>query len=419
MSIGYACLTIGVPDTGLSSCTLKNATPNRLRRLIASNLSSLDQMIEYNKKNRIGLFRISSDIIPFGSHPVNTLDWKKEFANELSLLGNKIKESGIRVSMHPGQYTVLNSPNPEVVARAVEDLLYHAGFLDALQADDTCKIILHVGGVYHNKAQAMERFIKQYQMLPYEIKKRLIIENDEDNYNISEVLTLSGLTGAPVVFDNLHHKLHLPIEEAPEEEWIRRCADTWSPKDGVQKIHYSQQRPMASAGSHSETILLSEFAEFYEKLPDRKPDIMLEVKDKNLSAVKCSMGVLRNASAVELEAEWARYKYYVLSKSAPAYQAIRELLKNKKERVAREFYDIIEQASLLSENKGAEINAAQHVWGYLSKDAKEAEKRRYQKLQTEYEQGLSSIDPMKRFLLKAARERNQEYLLQSLYFYIC
>ncbi|MFA6668942.1 MAG: hypothetical protein WCS14_05540, partial [Candidatus Methanomethylophilaceae archaeon] len=148
MRIGYACLTVGVPGTRFRTCTARNATPDVLSELIGSNLRSLDNILDYNIKNGIELFRISSDIIPFGSHPVNTLRWWDDFGEELRSIGNKAIYNGIRLSMHPGQYTVLNSPDEDVVKRAGEDLMYHSRFLDAVGAGPECKIILHIGGVY-------------------------------------------------------------------------------------------------------------------------------------------------------------------------------------------------------------------------------------------------------------------------------
>ncbi len=122
MNIGYACLTIGVPDTNYKNCMLKNANEEKLLELIAYNLNSLENVIDYNIKNNIKLFRISSDIIPFGSNPINNIKWWKVFSYKLSNIGEKIKNSGMRVSMHPGQYTVLNSPKEEVVKKAIKDL---------------------------------------------------------------------------------------------------------------------------------------------------------------------------------------------------------------------------------------------------------------------------------------------------------
>lgn len=287
MSIGYACITLGAENVKLSRCTLKNASEDSLRKIINKNLEALFNIIDYNIENEIKLFRISSDIIPFGSHKVNTLNWQEEFKDKLLAIGKKIKASNMRVSMHPGQYTVLNSINDDVVKNAVRDLEYHASFLDALKVDSKNKIVLHIGGVYGDKKKASENFIKNYFKLPEKIKKRLIIENDDRSYNIEDVLNISKEISIPVVFDNLHNKLNPSPRKLSESEWISICGETWKKEDGRQKIHYSQQKNGATVGAHSDTIDVNEFSEFYNSLKDKDIDIMLEVKDKNISAVKC------------------------------------------------------------------------------------------------------------------------------------
>ena len=151
MSIGYACLTIGVQNTNLKSCIAKNVDEEKLLDLISNNLNSLENIIEYNIKNNIKLFRISSDLIPFGSSKINSIPWEKIFLSKFGEIGDKIKTSGMRVSMHPGQYTVINSPNIEVVNRAIDDLNYHTKVLDSLGVGSEHKIVLHIGGVYNDK----------------------------------------------------------------------------------------------------------------------------------------------------------------------------------------------------------------------------------------------------------------------------
>ena len=179
MRIGYASQTVGIPGVKFKTTKLKNTTDEKLIELIHSNLHSLDLIFDYNIENNIQMFRISSDIIPFGSHEANKLKWWELFQEKLAALGKKAQDNDIRLSMHPGQYTVLNSPNIDVVHRAAADLLYHTRFLDAMNLDESHKIILHVGGVYGDKKSAMERFIENYKQLDERIHKRLIIENDD------------------------------------------------------------------------------------------------------------------------------------------------------------------------------------------------------------------------------------------------
>ena len=155
MSIGYACLNIGTPDTNIRSIMQRNATSEKLMEVTAHNLAALEKIIDYNRKNNIQLFRISSDLIPFGSSPVNTLAWPEIHKEAFDRIGSKIRKSGMRVSLHPGQYTVLNSPTEDVVERAITDLVYHDKILIALGADQTNKIVLHVGGIYGIKKKLL------------------------------------------------------------------------------------------------------------------------------------------------------------------------------------------------------------------------------------------------------------------------
>jgi UV DNA damage endonuclease len=312
MSIGYACLTIGVPGTNLSRCILRNATELNLRKIITANLLALEAMIDYNIENHIRLFRISSDIIPFASHPVNNILWWEDYKDLFLRIGKKIRNGRVRVSMHPGQYTVINSSDEKVVCNAIRELEYHNRFLEVLGMDPSCKLILHIGGVYGNKQKAMETFVNNYAKLDKSIRDRLVIENDDKNYTIEEVLAISKETGAPVVFDNLHHEVNPPEKIQTETMWLQECAKTWGEGDGKQKIHYSLQKEGASVGSHSNTIYLSPFLKFYNKLPNKNIDLMLEVKDKNLSALKCNNITAKGVPIESLNREWDRYKLLVL-----------------------------------------------------------------------------------------------------------
>lgn len=413
MRIGYASQSVGIPGVKFRTTRLKNVNDEVLIEIIRSNLKSLDLIFNYNIENNIRMFRISSDIIPFGSHEVNTLKWWEIFEDELQALGEKAQENDIRLSMHPGQYTVLNSPDEGVVERAGEDLLYHARFLDALNLDASNKIILHIGGVYGDKDSAMERFIQNYKKLDERIKNRLIIENDDRQYTVSDALRISSKKEIPVVFDNLHHSSN-PDNTKSEMEWLMECRKTWTSGDGRQKIHYSQQDPGKRVGAHTQTVDIEEFYRFYKDLPTKEIDIMFEVKDKNLSAMK-GINLLETPHIKHLEKEWGRYKYLVLEHSPTIYNEIRELLKDKDSYPVIEFYVRIDEALTKPTTSGTIVNAAQHVWGYVDDIADDKIKRKFEKNIAKVADGGSSR-PLKRTLWKLAKEKNQTYLLNSLYF---
>ena len=416
MKIGYACLTVGVPNTDIKTCLLKNASAEKLTELIRHNLKVLENTIDYNIENEISLFRISSSVIPFGSSPVNRLSWWELFDDQLKQIGDKIMRSGMRVSMHPGQYTVLNALDEEIAKKAVADLNYHNCLLDSLGVGPESKIVLHVGGRYDDKKQAMQRFIRAYDHLSDAVKNRLIIENDDKNFTIGDVLEIASHLEIPVVFDTLHNQSNPCEENQSDVYWIDESRKTWQPKDGKQKIHYSQQHPEKKPGSHSDSIRIEEFMEFYDGLDGRKLDVMLEVKDKNLSAIKCSNCIAQTQKIKALEIEWSKYKYAVLERSPLDYLEIRKLLHNKNDYPAIEFYQIIENALQKEATTGNSINVAQHIWGYFRNSALPSEKKYFLKLLERYERGEVSIKKVKKNLWKMAVKYEQKYLLESYYY---
>jgi UV DNA damage endonuclease len=426
MKIGYACLTTGLNQERYKTCIQKNATEETLTQLIAHNLKVLSLMLDYNIEHQIMMFRISSDLIPFGSSPVNQLSWWELFSEEFLALGEKIREHGLRVSMHPGQYTVINSPDQGVVGRAFLDLEYHARVLDSMGLNSEHKLILHIGGVYQEREQATQRFMDAYDQLSPEVKRRLVIENDDKSYTIEEVLRIGFLKNIPVVYDNLHNQV-LPSDTNKDDVYyIKEAAKTWKRQDGPQKIHYSQQNPSKRPGSHSRTIYIRQFYEFFQQLktsiPEQElPDIMLEVKDKNLSARKCILALDQTPKIRNLEEEWALYKYKILEQSHAHYLKIRRLLKDKTSYPVLEFYEILEEAMDLeleeTKSLGNFLNSSEHIWGYYKKQVTEKERKEYLALLEAIQKGTKKKESLRNFLLKLTQKYQDPYLLNSYFFW--
>jgi UV DNA damage endonuclease len=246
----------------------------------------------------------------------------------------------------------------------------------------------------------------------------LVLENDDRSYNIEEVLEIAARLGVPVIFDNLHHAINPPARKMSDAYWIEQCRTTWLSDDGRQKIHYSQQNPLKKPGSHSDTIYISEFMDFYDSLDREDLDIMLEVKDKNLSALKCINCTSPDQSIKFLEQEWSKYKYTVLERSPAAYLEIRRLLRDKSQYPAVAFYTILESSLHSPIENGHAINAAQHVWGYFKDVATDKEKTSFLKTMENYQQGKTSLGTVKSFLKKITAKYHRSYLLDSYYFII-
>jgi UV DNA damage endonuclease len=283
--IGYACINTKLPSPN-RTCRLKNATPEKILELASANLEALQPILEWNAVRGIELFRITSDLIPFGSHPVNTVPWWEILKPQFTRLGAFIRKKTLRVSMHPGQFTVLNSPRGEVIENSVKELEYHTTLLEALGVDNSHKIVIHLGGVYDDKSASLKRFSQTCKSLDHRIKARLVIENDERCYTVADALSASEAIDVPVVFDVFHHGWNPSLEQRSLRSIIELAAKTWRKRDGRVKIHYSNQWPGEPPGTHSKSISVRKFLEFYDAIHDLELDIMLEVKDKQESVIK-------------------------------------------------------------------------------------------------------------------------------------
>ena len=77
--LGYACVNTQLPSSARTA-RVANATPERLRELIAANLDALEAILRWNAEHDIAVFRLTSNLIPLASHPANSLAWWDEFA---------------------------------------------------------------------------------------------------------------------------------------------------------------------------------------------------------------------------------------------------------------------------------------------------------------------------------------------------
>lgn len=284
--IGYPCINLSLKCRPGKTFRLASFNREIFIEKAESNLRCLSEIIDFNIKNEIYFFRISSDIIPFASHPVNKIKWEIIFKDLFKEIGNKIKKSKMRVGMHPDQFVILNSPSKDVIKRSIKELIYHLKFLENLDTPYDAKIQIHIGGGYGDKKSAIERFIKNYEKLPLSLKERLVIENDEKVYNLRDCLYLHEKTGIPIVADYFHHQINNNGEEF--SEILREVIKTWKEKDGPPIIDYSSAKPSARQGSHAEKINIKDFQSFLKEVlkVTSKVDIMLEIKDKEKSAIK-------------------------------------------------------------------------------------------------------------------------------------
>lgn len=283
MKIGYPCINYSVPCRGNKTFRLASYAEDRLIETVGKNISCLCTILEYNAAHGILFFRITSDLVPFASHPVCTFDWQAHFSTELGTAGDFIREHNMRISMHPDQFVLINALDADIVARSIAELEYHARVLDSLGLDGSAKIQIHIGGVYGDRASSIARFSECYRLLPPEVRRRLVIENDDRAYTVADCLDVSELTGIPVLFDAFHHEVNGAGE--PVADVICRVAPTWKKTDGIPMADYSSQQPGARKGNHAARLDPHHFRLFLEASRPFDLDIMLEIKEKEAAAI--------------------------------------------------------------------------------------------------------------------------------------
>lgn len=284
MKIGYPCINRSLECRGNRTFRLASYSTDRMAGTVASNLDCLDRILDFNRVHGILFFRITSDLIPFASHPVCTFPWEIRFRKSFARIGDFIRQNRMRISMHPDQFTLINSIREDVYRRSVAELDYHCRVLDLMGLDSTAKIQIHVGGVYGDQPSGIQRFARRYQDLDERIRRRLVIENDDRLYKLSDCLEIHRLTGVPVLFDVFHHRLNNRGE--PVSICLEKSAETWGQKDGLLMVDYSSSKPGARTGSHAMSIDIDDFIAFIKGSDPVDFDLMLEIKDKEVSALK-------------------------------------------------------------------------------------------------------------------------------------
>jgi UV DNA damage endonuclease len=284
MRIGYPCINSSIDCTANSTFRLKNYSEERLTQTVSANLDCLARILQFNLEHGLLFFRISSDVIPFASHPQCSFNWQRHFKDRFKAIGAFIKKNGMRVSMHPDQFVLLNALSPQIVENSIAELRYHADFLDSLGAELNAKIQIHVGGVYGDKPASIRRFIDVYESLPPAVARRLVIENDERLFCLADCLEIHRSTKVPIVLDVFHHALFNRRESI--EKAMADAGETWRNVDGVPIVDYSSQAAGARTGAHTDAIDIRDFAIFVNQSRAFDFDIMLEIKDKEKSAIK-------------------------------------------------------------------------------------------------------------------------------------
>jgi len=282
VKIGYPCINHSVACRGNRTFRLASYSEENIISTVRRNLACLRTILEYNAAHGILFFRITSDLVPFASHPVCVFDWKEYFLPEFKAIGEIIRMYEMRISMHPDQFVLINALDPDIVQRSVQELEYHASVLDLMGLNNSAKIQIHIGGVYGNRSGSLGRFIKQYGNLPPSVQRRLVIENDDRNFTVKDCISVSDQTGIPVLFDIFHHELNGAGD--PIDEVLSSVAPSWKKNDGIPMVDYSSQEPGGRRGNHAARLDPNHFKAFLDRSRPFDFDVMLEIKEKERAA---------------------------------------------------------------------------------------------------------------------------------------
>jgi UV DNA damage endonuclease len=237
MRLGFAVKVLGRPDLPSNDARRWQSGPH-----LRVSLQYLAAIFDYLAATGISMYRISSDLAPYVTHPDlpqfhGQID---ECAPELEALGARARALGLRLSFHPSQFILLNSPDEGLVDKSILDLAAQARMLDLMALGPEAVVVTHVGGVYGDIEAGRERWVRSWERLPEAVRRRLVLENDDTRFGVSDTLWIHERTGVPLVFDYLHHWC-LDRAGIDQHAALAACLRTW-PHGVTPKIHYSSPR---------------------------------------------------------------------------------------------------------------------------------------------------------------------------------
>ena len=261
--IGFACKWIDRPDqcdgikpkddcakynTGTTTRAWMNrqsrsTAEDKLWTLTKDNIESVRLLVDRVSKldPALRMVRVSSEILPLYTEQ----DWKYFYRQSdvvaymerhFAVIGEIARQHNVRLSFHPGQFTVLASENPEIVNNSIEEFEYHvdmARWMGYGKEFQDFKINVHIAG-----RQGPEGIRRAYRLLSPEARNTLTIENEEISYGLDDCLTISDIV--PIVLDVHHHWVREGEYIQPTDNRVKRVIDSWRGRRPV--IHYSVSR---------------------------------------------------------------------------------------------------------------------------------------------------------------------------------
>jgi UV DNA damage endonuclease len=215
----------------------------KLYDLMTGNIEAVRKLVEKvgDLDENLRMVRLGSDILPVYTEPTWSRYWRDPDVRAyceraFGVVGDLARKRGVRLSFHPGQFTVLASASDDIVSRSIEEFEYHADMARWMgygQTFQDFKINVHIAG-----RRGPDGIREAYKRLSVEARNTLTIENEEITHNLNTCLELADLV--PIVLDIHHHWINTGEYIDPSDNRVKRVVDSWR---GVRPTcHYSVSR---------------------------------------------------------------------------------------------------------------------------------------------------------------------------------
>jgi UV DNA damage endonuclease len=270
----------------------RNDGRKKLADLCAANAQALMEALHFCTANGIGCFRVNSQILPLKTHPdvgyeLAELPGGRQIVGQFRKCGAFAKAAGLRITFHPDQFVVLNSPRPDVVAQSIAELEYQTKVAQWIGAD---VVNIHGGGAYGDKQAALRTLAKNLARLSKKARRLVTLENDDTVFTPADLLPFCMERGIPFVYDVHHHRCTpdgMSVEQA-----TKKALATWNREPLVHISSPLEGWNGPKPERHHDYIDVKDFPDCWRR---KKLTIEVEAKAKELAVAKL-MKELGNAS---------------------------------------------------------------------------------------------------------------------------
>lgn len=282
MKLGLCCMLHTTKmKKGFTGINAFNKCENPLPKLVQAtlhNISETKKCLEWVIENKTGMYRFSSDLIPFAEF----WDWSDSLIvkHGLGELRKMCIDNNIRTTIHPSQFCVLNSENPTVVENSISILKYHEVLCDRLGIE---AIILHTGS---SKGEFARRFIEVYSCLPSRLKALICLENCH-KIDINSVINICEQCNIRPILDLHHNRVCGNIDV--NKEVVDKIKTLWNSE--VPIGHISSGKSKEDDKAHADYISVEDikkFRNFFDIF-----DLEVEAKKKDLAIAKILLDMKR------------------------------------------------------------------------------------------------------------------------------